>query len=237
MDEEAERILQTRWEILQSQAPGDLQLNICSIKVASAVAASMSFPPVIGPITFRVGDQDPYWHAGDGGLSDNTGGESLLMVALKKLQEGKIRRALIISLDSSFPFAVGGKTLSFRSEGFSLFTYDFSRIPSIMEERANAYRAFFFRVGQREGLLPDERTLRFVVLRHTDAEWREDLSDLPDSCRNEALNWKSPKDVSEHLAGIVTRLWIKSTCDRDLVLTAAAKVVSQNEQKIRQYLE
>ncbi|MEW6683389.1 MAG: patatin-like phospholipase family protein [Nitrospirota bacterium] len=237
LDEEVQRLLQTRWETLQSRTPGDLHLDVCSIKVAAAVAASMSFPPVIGPITFRVGDQDPYWHAGDGGLSDNSGAESVLMVALKRLQEGKTRRVLIISLDSSFPFDVGGKSLSFRSEGFSLFTYDYSRIPSIMEERSNAYRTFFFRVAQREGLLPDERTLTVVVLRHTDAVWKEDLSDLPESCREEKVNWKSPKDVGEHLAGIVTRLWLKSTCDRDLVVTAAAKVVAQNESKIGEFLE
>jgi hypothetical protein len=106
-----------------------------------------------------------------------------------------------------------------------------------MEERSNAYRAFFFRVGQREGLLPDERTLRLVVLRHTDAVWKEDLSDLPESCREEKVNWKSPKDVGEHLAGIVTRLWLKSTCDRDLIVSAAAKVVAQNESNIGEFLE
>ncbi len=237
LNEEVQRLLHARWETLQSRTPRDLHLDVCSMKVASAVAASMSFPPVIGPITFRVGDEDPYWHAGDGGLSDNSGAESLLMVALKNLQAGKARRVLIISLDSSFPFDVGGKSLSFRSEGFSLFTYDYSRIPSIMEERSNAYRTFFFRVGQREGLLPDERTLTFVHLRHTDAVWKEDLSDLPESCRDEDVKWKSPKEVGEHLSGIVTRLWLKSTCDRDLIVTAAAKVVAQNEPKIRAFLE
>jgi hypothetical protein len=67
--------------------------------------------------------------------------------------------------------------------------------------------------------------------------WKEDLSDLPESCQKEKLSWKSAKDVGEHLAGIVTRLWIESTCDRDLVVTAAAKVVVQNEGKIRKFLE
>jgi predicted acylesterase/phospholipase RssA len=237
LDEDTERVLEARWETLQSRTPGDLKLDVCSIKVASAVAASMSFPPVIGPITFRVGDEDPYWHAGDGGLSDNSGIETLFMVALKDLQEKKIRRALLISLDSSFPFDVGGKSLSFRSEGFSLFTYDYSRIPSIMEERSNAYRAFFRHVGQREGLLPDDRTLGIIVLRHTDAKWKDDLSDLPESCRKEDVNWKSPQEVGEHLSGIVTRLWLESTCDRDLIVTAAAKVVAQNEEKVRRFLE
>jgi hypothetical protein len=63
------------------------------------------------------------------------------------------------------------------------------------------------------------------------------LSDLPESCRKENVNWKSPKDVGEHLAGIVTRLWLESTCDRDLVVTAAAKVVAQNESTIQAFLK
>jgi len=237
MTEEAESILRVRWEALQSKTPQDVGLNVCQVKVAGAVAGSMSFPPVIGPISFHVADQDQYWHAGDGGLSDNTGAESLLMVFLKQLQEKKARRALIIAFDSSFPFSVGGRVLNFRSEGFSLFNYDFSRIPSIMEERSIAYRAMFFRVAQRQGLLPGHRTLGLVMLHHTDAEWKEDLSDLPDSCRKEGVNLKSPEEVGEHLAGIVTRLWLKSICDRDLILTAAAKVVAQNEEKIRKFLE
>lgn len=234
---ESKQILRTRWEALQSQTPQDLKLDVCGIKVASAVAASMSFPPIIGPISFRVEGEDDYWHVGDGGLSDNTGGESLLMVLLKKLQDGTAKRAVIIALDSSFPFDVGGKVLNHRHEGFSLFSYDFSRIPSIMEERSLAYRAMFFRVAQQQGLLPGSLGLVLIGLRHTDAKWKEDLSDLPDSCRKEGVKWKSPRDVSEHLAGIVTRLWIESACDRDLVLTAAHKLVSQHEAEIRKAME
>jgi hypothetical protein len=39
------------------------------------------------------------------------------------------------------------------------------------------------------------------------------------------------------LAGVATRLWLASPCDRDLTIAAAAKVVAQNEEKIRRYLE
>jgi len=76
-----------------------------------------------------------------------------------------------------------------------------------------------------------------VVLRHTDAEWNEDLSDLPDSCRKEEFKWKLRKEVVARLAGIATRLWLASPCDRDLALVAAEKVVAQNAGKIRQILE
>ena len=143
---------------------------------------------------------------------------------LNQMQNRRAKRAVILMIDSSFPFEVGGKLLNQRKEGFSLFDDDYSRIPSIMEERSLAYRALFLRVAQQQGLLPE--TLKFVVIRilHTDAQWKEDLSDLPLSCRKEGVNWKSARDVSEHLAGVVTRLFLKSTCDRDLMIQAAQKL-------------
>jgi hypothetical protein len=217
--------------------PEDLKLDTCPIRVAAAVVGSMSFPPIVGPISFRVKGQDKYWHVGDGGLADNTGAESLFMVFLKKLQEGKAKRAVIISFDSSFPFLVGGEELSSRAEGFSLFSYDFSRIPSIMEERATAYRAWFFRLAQRQGLLPPSHQFNLITLRHTDAEWKDDLSDLPESCRTGDSGMTKPREVVRRLAGIATRLWLASPCDRDLTIAAAGKVVAQNEEKIKRFLE
>ena len=237
LEPRSKRALKIRWEALQSQTPEDLRFDICRVKIAGAVAASMSFPPIIGPISFHLEGEDQYWHAGDGGLSDNTGAESLLMVFLKKLQEQNARRALLILFDSSFPFAVGGSKLNHRAEAFSLFSYDFSRIPSIMEERSNAYRAMFLGVAQQYGLLPDPSRIRIIKLQHTDANWNEDLSDIPESCKKEEMGWKSPEDVKQHLAGIVTRLWLKSACDQDLILASAAKVVAQNESNIKEFLE
>ena len=235
--QDIENVLDVRWEALQSQTPQDLDLDVCRVKVAGAVAASMSFPPIIGPVSFHLKDKDQYWHAGDGGLSDNTGGESLLMTFLKQLQVGKARRALIILFDSSFPFSVGGSKLNHRAEAFTLFSYDMSRIPSIMEERSNAYRAMFLGIAAKEGLLPDRGQLGIVRLKHTNAKWEEDLSDLPESCKEEKEGWSSPQDVGRHLSSIVTRLWLESTCDRDLILASAAKVVAQNETKIKEFLE
>ena len=236
-DDEGEQILRTRWESLHSMTPEDIKLDVCPIRVAAAVVGSMSFPPIVGPISFKVKGQDKYWHVGDGGLADNTGAESLFMVFLKKLQEGKAKRALIISFDSSFPFLVGGEELSNRAEGFTLFSYDFSRIPSIMEERATAYRSWFFRIAQRQGLIPGPSQFALITLRHTDADWKEDLSDLPETCRKNEIGMTNAREVVRRLAGIATRLWLASPCDRDLTIAAAAKVVAQNEEKIRRWLE
>lgn len=228
--------LQKRADTLNTVTPQDLHLNVCDVKVAAAVTASMSFPPIIGPISLTDESEQQYWHVGDGGMSDNTGGESLVWMMVRNMQEGKLQRGIVIMIDSSFPFEVGGEELNRRKDAFSLFSYDYSRIPSIMEERSLAYRALFLSAAHQSGAAPGPDRIRIVRLRHTDAEWAEDLSDLPDSCKKENVNWKSPKDVAHRLSGVVTRLWLESTCDRDLVLTAAAKVVKQNEGRIKEFL-
>jgi hypothetical protein len=229
-------ILHKRWESVLAITPLDLGIDPCPVRLAAGVAGSASFPPLVGPISFQVGEEKRYWHIGDGGLYDNTGIESLLFVFLKQLQEHKARRALIIAFDSSFPFSVGERRLSLRVEPWKLLTYDFSRIPGIMEERASAYAALFFRSMQIEGVFPDNQTLHVVYLRHTDARWKDDLSDLPEACRNESPPLDSPTAVVERIAEIPTRLRLPSECNRQLLITAAAKVVAQSQQEIEDFL-
>jgi hypothetical protein len=115
-------------------------------------------------------------------------------------------------------------------------TFDFSRVPSIMEERASTYQALFFRSLQIEGVFPDRNTIHVIPLRHLDAQWRDDLSDLPPACRDDQ-GLRSPAAVMERLAEIPTRLVLKSECDRQLLATAAAKVVSEHRQEILDFLE
>jgi hypothetical protein len=85
--------------------------------------------------------------------------------------------------------------------------------------------------------LPGPDVLRIVVLRHTDARWREDLSDLPEVCRQEQPPLRSPRDVVERLAEIPTRFYVASECDRQLLSLAAAKVVAQSQRQIVEMLE
>ena len=226
-----------RWEKLLTLTPLELGIDVCPIRLAGAVAGSASFPPLVGPITFHVGDEDIYWHTGDGGLYENQGLESLLFVFLKQLQEKTARRALIIAFDSSFPFDVGERQLTRRAQPFSLWNYDYTRIPGIMEQRASTYQALFFRSMQLEGVFPDNQTIRVLQLRHTDAEWQPDLSDLPAVCRQADPPLDSPTAVVEHIAEISTRFWLASACDRQLLAAAAAKVVAQHHQEIVAFLE
>jgi hypothetical protein len=223
------------WDGLTPMTPLDLNIDPCPIGVATAVAASASFPPLVGPITFRVEGENSYWHAGDGGLYENAGVETLFAAFLKKLQERKTKRALIFSFDSSYPFSVGERLLSRRSQPFSILTYDFSRIPGIMEQRAYAYNHLFFRTLRTQGVIPNVDAYRVLFMHHVDAQWRGDLSDLPDACRREG-RLRTPSEVTERLAEVPTRFRIVSECDRQLLVTAANKVVAQNRQEIEDFL-
>ena len=234
---ESVELMKVKWASLQSVTPQVLKLDLCPIRLGAAVAASMSFPPVIGPITFKVEGEDRYWHVGDGGLSDNMGLESLATVALNALQQNAARRVLIIAFDSSFPFQIGSDRLDHFPEGFTLFNYDYGRIPGIMEERALAYRTLFMRTMAEQGILPDESRMKFLQLRHVDAVWKEDMSDLPESCKSEKVKLTNPRMVQKRLASVVTRLWLESDCDRDLVAMAAEKLVEARKDEILKFLQ
>jgi hypothetical protein len=228
--------IRERWRLLRPMTPIEIHIDPCRLPVAGAATASASFPPLIGPITMRIGDEEAYWHAGDGGLYENSGVESLLLLYLKQLQARRAKRALVIAFDSSFPFSVGERSLLRRSLPFTLLTFDFSRIPSIMEERATTYQALFFRTLQLEGVFPDSKTITAVVMRHTDAKWAADLSDLPPACTAEAKLLKTPEEVRERIAEIPTRLVLTSECDRQLLATAAAKLVAEHRGAILEFL-
>jgi len=105
-----------------------------------------------------------------------------------------------------------------------------------MEERATAYWSLFYRTMQVEGVFPDSRTLRIIFLNHGSARWKEDLSDLPEACRNENPALTSPEEVQQRIAALPTKLVVQSDCDRQLLRTAAAKVVAQNRQAIEEFL-
>ncbi len=230
-------VARRRWDRLLPISPLELQIDPCPVAVAGAVTASASFPPLVGPITFTVGDDLDYWHVGDGGLYENLGLETLMFTFLKQLQDKKVRRGLILSFNSSYPFSVGFRLLSRRSEPWTIFNYDFSRIPSVMEERATAYWSLFYRSLQLEGVFPDDTTLRIIFLNHDSARWEDDLSDLPEVCRNETPPLTRPEDVQERIAEIATKLAMESKCDQQLLHAAAAKVVAQNRQAIQDFLK
>ncbi len=62
-----------------------------------------------------------------------------------------------------------------------------------------------------------------IPLRHTDAKFAADLSDLPAACKAEVQPMKTLDEVEDRIAAIPTRLGLNSECDRQLIYAAAAK--------------
>jgi Patatin-like phospholipase len=230
-------ISRTRWDRLRPMTPIEINIDPCPANLAGSVTASASFPHLVGPLTLKIGDDDTYWHAGDGGLYENQGLESLILLYLKQLQLKRAKRALMVLFDSSFPFAVGERRLLRRAEPFSILTFDFSRIPSIMEERATTYQTLFFQSLQIEGVFPDAKTITAVSLRHTDAKWAADMSDLLPASKAEAKPLATPEEVTERIAEIPTRLVLNSECDRQLLSAAAFKLVDEHRDRILEFLK
>ena len=228
--------IRERWKRMRPMTPLDIHMDPCSVGLAGAVTASASFPPLVGPITLQVGGEKTYWHAGDGGLYENQGIETVLFLYLKQIQAKRAKRALVVAFDSSYPFSVGERKLGLRSLPFTLLSFDFSRIPSIMEERATTYQALFFRSLQLEGVFPDARTVNGIILRHTDAKWATDMSDLPPACKAEPKPLASPEAVRERIAEIPTALELHSECDRQLLVAAATKLVAEHRDEILEFL-
>src|SRR5262249_7219717 len=103
-------------------------------------------------------------------------------------------------------------------------------------ERATTYQALFFRSLQLEGVFPDSKTMTAVILRHTDATWATDMSDLPPACKAESKPLESPEAVKERIAEIPTALRLPSECDRQLLTIAAAKLVDASRDRIVEFL-
>jgi hypothetical protein len=47
----------------------------------------------------------------------------------------------------------------------------------------------------------------------------------------------NPPMVTKRLASVVTRLWLESDCDRDLVSMAAVKLVEAKKAEIQKFLQ
>jgi hypothetical protein len=58
------------------------------------------------------------------------------------------------------------------------------------------------------------------------------MSDLPPACKAEPKPLASPDEVKERIAEIPTALELPSECDRELLTTAAAKLVAEHRDEI-----
>ena len=80
--------------------------DISSFRIASAVAASCAFPVLPGPLTIRDYASRGYVHIADGGVSDNSGVDSIVQLFLSRAK-GDNSRLVVIALDASAPLVPG----------------------------------------------------------------------------------------------------------------------------------
>src|SRR5581483_3170139 len=215
------------------------------VHLSYGVAASASFPFFIGPVTVQIEGQDTYLHAGDGGLFDNQGTESLVELLLKKIAAAqaanKPMRALVIAFDSSFPFAANNDLYKWTENGFDIFVKDPGRIVGIMEQRANSYQALLWHILQgKHVVLPGDEIIQVIVIRHTEDVWPREMKDLPvelvAACRDDGIEFPTREALLRRLALIETLFKLPSACDKALLREAAFRAVDSKKQEIVEFL-
>ena len=128
----------------------DLNADKRGLPLSSAVAASASLPFHIGPVTLHIsGSDERYWHLVYGGVFDNGGTESLFAFLVKKqnakyLSSKKMPRALMIVVDTFYPFDSGTAKANSHSDGSEIMARDPARVFDIMEGRMVLYKELFW---------------------------------------------------------------------------------------------
>jgi len=214
---------------LDATTPADFGVNVNDLPLSTAVAASASLPWFIGPVTFVLGrgegGAERYLHAGDGGLSDNQGVETLIQAMLSRRDDpGSSRRALVVAFDGAQPFESGADAvLAERNKQFVQPVH----VMTIMEERARAYSEIAMREGYGD-------RLEVILLRYHEA--RIAPENLPPSCDGGKFNLDTSEKIARHLALIPTRLSLRSDCDADLLQLAAHRLVDDARERIERAL-
>ena len=187
----------------------------------------IALPPLRRAHHHAGGWEKTYWHAGDGSLYENNGAETLLLMYLKQIQAKRTKRALLIAFDSSFPFAVGERRLELRSLPFSILNFDFPASRASWRSGPRLIRCFSSSLNWKE-FSPTVRPSAPWPFAIPMPSGRRTLSDLPPACKAEPEPLKTPQEVVERIAEIPTRLAISSECDRQLLATAATKLVAEH---------
>ncbi|RWR01879.1 hypothetical protein ED28_09570 [[Pantoea] beijingensis] len=131
--------------------------------LAQAVALSGSFPVALGPVAWQIDDDKKrLLHIVDGGVTDNSGLESLLQLFIRKLLISPQRRALILDFDASLPFNATGDVFADQTNRFKVLLRDPSRLSDIQSIRADSFRKDLWSVVQE---LSDSQNSDNVVRR------------------------------------------------------------------------
>jgi hypothetical protein len=108
--------------------------------LSRVVAASGSFPLLVGPVAYTVQGDQSLLHLIDGGVADNSGVESLTQLFLRDLIKSPKQKGLIVELDAGLPFNARGTDIAQDKSPLTAFLHDPTRPSDIQEVRASMYR-------------------------------------------------------------------------------------------------
>ncbi|CAB3746396.1 patatin-like phospholipase family protein [Paraburkholderia solisilvae] len=216
--------------------PDEQSVQSAQVPLSHAVAASGAFPLIIGPIAYRLTGNHELLHLVDGGVTDNSGVESIQQLFLRDLLKNRSHRDLIVSLDASLPFNGYGTTISGDQSPLSTFIDDPTRLSDIQEERASTYRRDLWNVT----------TYAAQTLKRADgAVTRLDVISLKPDDLNVGLQINTP-DCHVHYdsaqamyaaARDIPTAYHLAGCDLQLVRIAACWSVHQHARQIQQFFD
>lgn len=201
--------------------PQDMSLSL-------AVTTSAAFPGYVGPITIEVpatcdGEGLEYWHLADGGLTDNSGVDTIEEVILRQLRaEPRIlERALILSVNNTlseeendlrqiknfWPSQHTGQAIlawSSRSQGYHQLFWD-------------QFKADL----ATEGVVIEE--IEFAIMAANVEQWPASCSQADDAAEQDPEEVRA--EIAKAVASIPTAYTI-TECNADLLELAARDVVN-----------
>jgi hypothetical protein len=221
---------------------------------------SAAFPVVVGPVAYQVEGQKGFFHVIDGGITDNTGVESLAQLFLRKLIDDQDQHGLIVELDAGMPFNTEGTAIKDSSTPLSALVKDPSRMSDTQEQRASLYRHDLWYLANElarcqtgsdnasttncpppSGNVPLTSQLvsrlKILPLRHYDLNidsLKVDVDHDPvadgDPCHK---TWNTRDDVQKAVRNLRTDFFLRDACEVQLARIAACWSAKQNAPMIQ----
>lgn len=238
--------------------PGSPAVEYKSMPLSRAVAASGAFPG-LGPLSFAFKGVDgrtvpdyTYTHFIDGGVTDNSGVESLAQLFLRELDGRKDAYALMVMIDAQAPFRDDGQSFRDKTDPLAILLAEPARLSDEQGVRANFFRkALWTLAGGSEEMVkgsPDDVISRtkVVEIRHVDLFAEEGRSPLDALLAPDPLPFPQPlrlaacpdsydrEQARQYVARISTRYRL-NRCNDAMLRVAACSTVLQQAPAIAQF--
>ncbi|HDR9226766.1 TPA: patatin-like phospholipase family protein [Burkholderia vietnamiensis] len=241
------------------KGPGSIALEYKSMPISRAVAASGAFP-MVGPLSLTVRGLDgtalpeyTYTHLIDGGVTDNSGVESLAQLFLRELEHRSKAHALVVMIDASLPFREDSPSFKNKTEPLAILLSDPARLSDEQGERADFYRNVLWGLaGGNSDMTPGTENnsvsrTKIIVMRHTDLFDPREAKGLGILLNRHALGKNqtiqlrgcpaySRDEARKFVAGIPTR-YALGQCEESWLRLAACSSVLKNAAAIANFYE